>query len=114
MYCNLLPTNLLVNMNSGYQRSLIYLVNLVISCVQMSAYLSAVRWGLVDVTLRSEDNHGPWLPLIEGQSHMAFVQRIVDDAQKDPYYDIVGILTLEDIIEEIIQSEILDETDIIS
>lgn len=52
--------------------------------------------------------------LLPGQSHMAFVQRIVEDEQADPYYDVLGIVTLEDIIEEIIQCEILDETDIIS
>ncbi|XP_067952113.1 metal transporter CNNM2-like isoform X1 [Watersipora subatra] len=50
----------------------------------------------------------------KGRSHMAFVQRIVDDENADPYYDVLGIVTLEDIIEEIIQCEILDETDIIT
>lgn len=49
-----------------------------------------------------------------GQSHLAFVQRVVEDGPTDPYYHVLGIVTLEDIIEEIIQCEILDETDIIS
>lgn len=46
-----------------------------------------------------------------GQSHMAIVQRRVDDGEHDPYMEITGIVTLEDVIEEIMQMEINDETD---
>jgi len=49
-----------------------------------------------------------------GKSHMAVVQTINDKGPGDPFYETVGLVTLEDIIEEIIQSEILDETDVIS
>ncbi|XP_078421248.1 metal transporter CNNM4-like isoform X1 [Cetorhinus maximus] len=48
----------------------------------------------------------------KGKSHLAIVQRVNDEGECDPFYEIMGIVTLEDIIEEIIKSEILDETDI--
>lgn len=47
-----------------------------------------------------------------GRSHMAIVRRLINDGDKDPYYENTGIVTLEDVIEEIIQMEINDETDV--
>jgi metal transporter CNNM len=49
----------------------------------------------------------------KGQCHMAVVQSVNNEGKGDPFYEVVGIVTLEDIIEEIIQAEILDETDVI-
>ncbi|XP_043912766.1 metal transporter CNNM1 [Protopterus annectens] len=48
----------------------------------------------------------------KGKSHLAIVQRVNNEGEGDPFYEVLGILTLEDIIEEIIKSEILDETDL--
>ncbi|OWA52024.1 Metal transporter CNNM2 [Hypsibius exemplaris] len=47
----------------------------------------------------------------KGRSHMAFVQRVITESDGDPFYETVGVVTLEDVIEEVIQSEIEDEMD---
>lgn len=57
-------------------------------------------------------NHGFACP--PGKSHLAIVQRVNNEGEGDPFYEVMGIVTLEDIIEEIIKSEILDETDLYS
>lgn len=49
-----------------------------------------------------------------GKSHLAVVQRVNSEGEGDPFYEVMGIVTLEDIIEEIIKSEIVDETDLYS
>nr|KAG5696757.1 hypothetical protein BaRGS_013566 [Batillaria attramentaria] len=54
------------------------------------------------------------VPVYDGNSHMAIVQRLHNDGDHDPYYENLGVVTLEDVIEEIIQSEIIDETDIMT
>jgi metal transporter CNNM len=49
-----------------------------------------------------------------GHSHLAVIRRVNSEGEGDPYYETLGVLTLEDVIEEIIQSEIIDETDTLS
>ncbi|KAK3095751.1 hypothetical protein FSP39_018578 [Pinctada imbricata] len=47
----------------------------------------------------------------QGHSHMAIVRCVNNEGEGDPFYETLGVVTLEDVIEEIIQSEIVDETD---
>lgn len=46
-----------------------------------------------------------------GNSHMAIVQKVNNEGEGDPFYEVLGLVTLEDVIEEIIKAEILDESD---
>ncbi|XP_059056452.1 unextended protein-like [Achroia grisella] len=46
------------------------------------------------------------------KGHMAFVHRINNEGEGDPFYETMGLVTLEDVIEEMIQAEIVDETDV--
>lgn len=60
-----------------------------------------------------DDKLGSVLKLLKkGRSHMALVRDVNDGGgMMDPYYEIKGIITLEDIIEIILGDEIVDETD---
>ncbi|KNC75256.1 hypothetical protein, variant [Sphaeroforma arctica JP610] len=46
-----------------------------------------------------------------GHCHLAVVRKVNDEGEGDPFYENVGVISLEDVLEEIIQSEIVDETD---
>lgn len=40
----------------------------------------------------------------QGDGHLAMVKRLVrGESEHDPYYELVGLVTLEDIVEEILQ-----------
>ncbi|XP_037787511.1 metal transporter CNNM4-like [Penaeus monodon] len=46
------------------------------------------------------------------KGHMAFVHQVNNEGDCDPFYEVLGLVTLEDVIEELIQEEIVDETDV--
>lgn len=51
----------------------------------------------------------------KGEGHLAMVKRLINtDETHDPSYELVGVVTLEDIVEEILQAEINDEFDIVT
>eukprot|EP01133_Synstelium_polycarpum_P017468 gene17468-20843_t len=46
-----------------------------------------------------------------GKSHIAIVHKVNNEGEGDPFYENMGIICLEDVLEEILQDEILDESD---
>lgn len=59
-----------------------------------------------------DDKLGDVLKIFKkGKSHIAIVRDVNNEGDGDPWYEMKGIVTLEDILEEILQDEIVDETD---
>ena len=61
----------------------------------------------------ADDKLGDVLKLLKRGGHLALVRDVNSgDGKEDPYYEINGIITLEDIIEIILGDDIIDETDV--
>lgn len=66
-------------------------------------------------TIWPDDKLGDVLRLFKkGKSHMAIVRDVNNEGEGDPFYESKGILTIEDILEEILGDEIIDETDAVA
>ncbi|GMT24646.1 hypothetical protein PFISCL1PPCAC_15943 [Pristionchus fissidentatus] len=51
----------------------------------------------------------------KGDGHLAMVKKVhISETVEDPSYELVGLVTLEDIVEEILQAEIVDEFDVVT
>lgn len=52
----------------------------------------------------------------QGEGHLAMVKRELPrtEASSEPSFELIGLITLEDIVEEILQAEIVDEFDVIT
>lgn len=82
--------------------------------VQESISLFILKWTVLQISACITLIYINFFPLSLGKSHLAIVQRVNNEGEGDPFYEVLGIVTLEDVIEEIIKSEILDETDLYS
>lgn len=49
-----------------------------------------------------------------GKSHIALVQEVQQRPHGDPIYEVKGLVTMEDVIEELIHNEIFDEYDVVN
>ncbi|KAG7218753.1 hypothetical protein INR49_007290 [Caranx melampygus] len=72
--------------------------------------INSSSW-LMQNSMRAEAQWRKSTSLRISNSHMAIVQKVNNEGEGDPFYEVLGLVTLEDVIEEIIKSEILDESD---
>lgn len=61
-----------------------------------------------------EKNYGLFTLLCEARWHIAMVRENNDENEKYSDGTVAGIITLEDVIEEMLQCEIIEEADFVS